>query len=165
MRKLSFFPTKKNSLYYWASFKNPLIIFRNFIVIVFCKYVPSMALRRGLLRLIGIKIGRDTSIALGVQFDIFFPEKTEIGDNTIIGYNATILCHEFLVAGLRTGNVKIGSNVLIGANSTVLAGVEIGDGATVSAMSFVNQDVRAGDFVGGVPARRLKKSNPIGKVK
>ncbi len=159
MRKLSFFPTKKNSLYYWASFKNPLIIVRNFIVIELCKYAPSMALRRDLLRLIGMKIGNDTSIALGVQFDIFFPEKTEIGENTIIGYNATILCHEFLVAGLRTGNVKIGSDVLVGANSTVLAGVEIGNGAIISAMSLVNADVKAGEFVGGVPARRLKKNS------
>lgn len=156
MRRLTFFPTEKNSLHYWTSFKNPLIVARNFIVIEFCKYVPSMAARRVLLRMIGVKIGRDTSVALGVQFDIFFPEKTEIGDNTIVGYSATILCHEFLVAGLQTGEVKIGNNVLVGAHSLVLAGVEIGDGATVSAMSLVNRDVKAGEFAGGVPARKLK---------
>ncbi len=156
MRRLSFFPTEKNSLCYWTSFKNPVMVARNFIVIEFSKYVPSMAVRRAILRMLGIKIGRDASVALGVQFDIFFPEKTEIGDNTIIGYHATILCHEFLINGLKTGPVKIGSNVLIGANSTILAGVQIGDGATVSAMSLVNRDVGAGEFVGGVPARRLK---------
>ncbi|VVB59443.1 2,3,4,5-tetrahydropyridine-2,6-dicarboxylate N-acetyltransferase [uncultured archaeon] len=156
MRRLTFFPTEKNSLHYWTHFKNPLVVTRNFIVIEFCKYVPSMAVRRAFLRLIGIKIGRDTSGALGVQLDIFFPEKIEIGDNTIIGYHSTILCHEFLVPGLRTGHVKIGNNVLVGANSTILAGVAVGDSATISAMSLVNKDVKAGDFVGGVPARRLR---------
>ena len=159
MRRLSFFPTKKNSLHYWASFKNPLTVVRNFIIIEFCKYAPSMAVKRVLLRLTGMKIGRYTSIALGVQFDIFFPENIEIGDNTIIGYRATILAHEFLVNGLKKGPVKIGSNVLVGANSTVLAGVQIGDGATVSAMSLVNKDVPAENFVGGVPIKRLKKNS------
>ncbi len=164
MRRLAFFPTEKNSLYYWTDFKNPLIVTRNFIILEFCKYVPSMAARRALLRLIGVKIGKDTSVALGVQFDIFFPEKTEIGDNTIIGYHSTILCHEFLISGLRTGPVKIGSNVLVGANSTVLAGVEVGDGATISAMSLVNKDVKKGEFVGGVPVKKIKKSRFIGKM-
>lgn len=157
MRRLTFFPTEKNSLHYWISFKDPVIVARNFLIIEFCKYAPSMGAKRALLRLTGMKIGRDTSIALGVQFDIFFPENIEIGENTIIGYGATIIAHEFLVKGLKKGPVKIGSNVLVGANSTVLAGVQIGDGATVSAMSLVNADVRAGDFAGGVPARRIKK--------
>lgn len=156
MRRLTFFPTEKNSLQYWNSFKSPILVARNFLLIEFCKYMPSMGVKRALLRLMGMKIGKDTSIALGVQFDIFFPENIEIGENTIIGYGATILSHEFLVKGLKTGPVKIGSNVLVGANSTVLAGVQIGDGATVSSMSLVNQDVRVGDFVGGVPARRLR---------
>ncbi|MFH1472680.1 MAG: acyltransferase [Nanoarchaeota archaeon] len=165
MRRLTFFPTEKNSLQYWTSFKSPLIVARNFIIIEFCKYVPSMAAKRALLRLTGMKIGRDTSIALGVQFDIFFPEDIEIGGNAIIGYRATILAHEFLVNGLKRGPVKIGSNVLIGANSTVLAGVRIGNGAAVSAMSLVNTDVKTGDFVGGVPAKRITPSKHIGKVK
>lgn len=165
MRRLTFFPTERNSLSHWTLFKNPLIVARNFIVIELCKYLPLMGVKRALLRLTGMKIGRYTSIALKVQFDIFFPENIEIGDNTIIGYGATILAHEFLVSGLKRGYVKIGSNALVGANSTVLAGVQIGDRATVSAMSLVNNDVRAGDFVGGVPARRLNKSKHIGKAK
>lgn len=37
------------------------------------------------------------------MFDIFFPELIEIGDNTIIGYNSTILAHEH---GERMGERK-----------------------------------------------------------
>jgi acetyltransferase-like isoleucine patch superfamily enzyme len=44
---------------------------------------------------------------------------------------------------------------MIGVNSTVLAGIEIGDGATISACSLVNRDVAVGAFVGGVPAREI----------
>jgi acetyltransferase-like isoleucine patch superfamily enzyme len=102
----------------------------------------------------GIRIGRHVSVGLEVNMDVFFPEKIEIGDNSIIGFNSTILCHEFLVNEYRLGKVIIGKNVTIGANTTVLPGVTIADGSVVSAHSLVNSDVSG--FVGGVPARPLK---------
>jgi len=102
----------------------------------------------------GIRIGKHVSVGLEVNMDVFFPEKIEIGDNSIIGFNSTILCHEFLVDEYRLGKVIIGKNVTIGANTTVLPGVTIADGSVVSAQSLVNSDVSG--FVGGVPARPLK---------
>ena len=38
---------------------------------------------------------------------------------------------------------------MIGANSTILPGVDIGDGAVVSAGTLVHKDVPAGAMVGG----------------
>jgi len=147
----------KNALNYWWKFKNPLVVSANFIIIELTKILPSLALKRFLLGCIGMKVGRNAAIGLGAQFDIFFPEMTELGDNCIIGYGATILCHEFLIDELRTGRVRIGKNAMIGANTTVLPGVSIGDEAIVSACSLVNKDVRPRAFVGGVPAKILKK--------
>lgn len=103
-----------------------------------------------------MKVGSNVSVGLEVTFDIFFPELIEIGDNSVIGYGSTILCHEFLVGKWKKGAVKIGKNVLVGTNSTVLAGVTIGDGTTISACSLVNRDIASEVFAGGVPARELK---------
>lgn len=103
-----------------------------------------------------MKIAPSARVGLAAMFDVFWPEKIEIGENSIIGYNVTILAHEFLIDGLRVGKTIIGKNVLIGANSTVLAGVRIGDGAVVSAMALVNGDVPAGCFAEGVPMRISK---------
>ena len=86
-----------------------------------------------------------------VMLDIMFPEKISVGRNTVIGYNTTILAHEYLIKEYRLGEVKIGSEVMIGANTTILPGVTIGDGAVVSAGTLVNKDVPAGAFVGGNP--------------
>ena len=61
-----------------------------------------------------------------------FPEKISIGENSVIGYNTTILAHEYLIKEYRLGEVRIGENVLIGANTTILPGVTIGDGAVVA---------------------------------
>jgi acetyltransferase-like isoleucine patch superfamily enzyme len=141
----------------WYRIRNPLRVVLNFVVIYTCRYLPSLRLKNALYRAVGMKVGKDVSIGLMAMFDIFFPEFIEIGANTVIGYNATILAHEYLVDEWRRGRVKIGKNVMIGANTTILPGVTIGDGAIVAACSLVNRDVEAGRFVGGVPIRKLRK--------
>lgn len=145
-----------NSLWHWHRYQNPLRVALNLSVIYLCRFAPSMRLKNFMYRLLGMKVGRNVSVGLGVVFDVFFPEMIEIGDNSVIGFDSTIIVHEFLVTEFRKGKVKIGKDVLIGARSLVLPGVEIGDGARISAMSLVNSDVAAGAFVGGVPAKEIK---------
>lgn len=146
----------ENSLSYWWKTVPPWRVVWNFIWIYLAKYCPSLAVKRLLLRLTGIKVGAAVSIGLAVVFDVFYPEEIDIGENSIIGYNSVVLAHEFMVDEWRKGPVRIGKNVSIGANVTILPGVVIGDGATVSAMSLVNKDIPPGEFWGGVPVRKLK---------
>ncbi|MGI5838457.1 MAG: acyltransferase [bacterium] len=156
MRKLTRHQiTGKNSLRHWTRIVSPLRVAVNFVVIYTCRFLPSLRLKNCLYRLVGMKIGKDVSVGLMAMFDIFFPELISIGENSIIGYNATVLAHEFLISEWATGRVEIGRDVLVSANTTVLAGVRIGDGAVVSACSLVNKDVPAKAKVGGVPARPL----------
>ncbi|EEM57184.1 Bacterial transferase [Bacillus thuringiensis serovar monterrey BGSC 4AJ1] len=100
-----------------------------------------------------MKVGKKTSFALMVMPDIMFPEKITVGDNSIIGYNTTLLAHEYLIGEYRLGEIVIGNEVMIGANTTILPGVRIGDGAIVSAGTLVHKDVPSGAFVGGNPMR------------
>lgn len=129
-------------------------VVRNFIVIQLARYIPLLAVKNWLFRtFLGMNVGDQTSFALMVMLDVMFPEKISVGKNTVIGYNTTILAHEYLIKEYRLGEVKIGSEVMIGANSTLLPGIEIGDGAIVSAGTLVHKDVPAGAFVGGNPMR------------
>jgi len=166
MRRLTEYPgpAGENSLWRWWQKTSPFKVIRNFIVIWFCRYCPSLRLKNLLYRSIGMKVGRGVAAGLCATFDVFFPELITLADGVIIGYNAVILCHEFLADALRTGPVVIGARALIGANCTILAGVEIGAGATVSAMSLVNRDVPPGAMVGGVPARVLRETSPLGPL-
>lgn len=127
-------------------------VMKNFIVIQIGRFMPFMRVKNSLYRtFLGMKIGKETAFALMVMPDTMFPEKIAVGDNTIIGYNTTILAHEYLIEEYRIGEVVIGSEVMIGANTTILPGVTIGDHAIVSAGTLVHKDVPSGSFVGGNP--------------
>lgn len=137
-----------------------LKVMKNFTVIKISQYTPFLSVKNWLYRtFLGMKIGKQSAFALMVMPDTMFPEKITVGHNTIIGYNTTILAHEYLIDEYRLGEVIIGNNVLIGANTTILPGITIGDHAIVSAATLVNKDVPRGSFVGGNPMQIIRNEN------
>ncbi|MEY4480572.1 MAG: hypothetical protein RLZZ267_1250 [Bacillota bacterium] len=133
-------------------------VMRNFLFIQFARYCPSLSLKNWIYRrCLKMGVGEQTAFALMVMVDLFFPEKITVGRNSIIGYNTTILTHEYLIEEYRIGEVRIGSHVMIGANVTILPGVTIGDGAVVGAGSVVHKDVAANTYVAGNPLQVLRE--------
>ncbi|RBN38285.1 acetyltransferase, partial [Priestia megaterium] len=155
MRKTTRYPVKgANSL--WHVYKTVPFwkVVRNFLIIQCARYTPFLSMKNWLYKAcLGMKVGPQTSFALMVMLDIMFPEKIQVGRNTVIGYNTTILAHEYLITEYRLGDVIIGDEVMIGANSTILPGVTIGNEAVVAAGTVVHKDVAPGFFVGGNPMR------------
>ncbi|MFA9458602.1 DapH/DapD/GlmU-related protein [Halalkalibacter sp. AB-rgal2] len=160
-RRTERYPVKTaNSL--WHVYKTvPFFkVVKNFIVIQLARYTPILGLKNWMYRrLLRMKVGDETAVALMVMMDVMFPERIHIGTNSIIGYNTTILAHEYLIEEYRLGDVIIGDRVMVGANTTVLPGVTIGDGAIVSAGTLVHKDVPAHTFVGGNPMRVIRELN------
>ncbi|MBL0846973.1 acetyltransferase [Mammaliicoccus fleurettii] len=127
-------------------------VLKNVIIIELSRYMPSVKWKHFIYRKgLNMKIGQETAFAFKATPDIMYPELITIGENCIIGYNATILCHEYLVEEYRIGNVNIGNNVLIGANATVLAGVNIGNNAAIASGTIVTKDVPDGMMAYGNP--------------
>ncbi|KZE48593.1 acetyltransferase [Brevibacillus parabrevis] len=132
-------------------------VMKNFIVIQLARYTPFPAWKNWMYRtFLRMEVGHQTAVALMVMMDTMFPELIKIGKNSVIGYNTTILAHEYLVEEYRLGEVIIGDRVLIGANTTILPGVTIGDGAIVAAGTVVHKDVAPGAFVGGNPMQVIR---------
>ncbi|MBP1969413.1 acetyltransferase-like isoleucine patch superfamily enzyme [Virgibacillus natechei] len=141
-------------------------VVKNFIVIQLGRYVPFLRMKNWLYRtFLRMKIGDKTAFALMVMPDIMFPEKITVGRNSVIGYNTTLLAHEYLIEEYRIGDVRIGDEVLIGANSTILPGVTIGDRAIVSAGTLVHKHVPAGSFAGGNPMKVIYTKDEMEKRK
>ncbi|MCM3339427.1 acyltransferase [Paenibacillus sp. MER TA 81-3] len=161
MRDVERHPVKgPNSLWQIYRTVSPWKGMWNFICIQVARYCPSLRVKLWIYRrLLHMKVGQYTAFGLMAMVDVFFPERIEIGDNTIIGYNSTILAHEYLIHEYRLGTVRIGSNVMIGANSTILPGVTIGDGAVVAAGTIVHKDVLPGQMVGGNPMQVIRESS------
>ncbi|EJS60362.1 acetyltransferase [Bacillus cereus] len=155
MRRTTRYPVSgENSL--WNVYKTVSFwkVMKNFIIIQIARYTPVLSVKNWLYRtFLRMEVGKKTSFALMVMPDIMFPEKITVGDNSIIGYNTTLLAHEYLIREYRLGEIIIGNEVMIGANTTILPGVTIGDGAIVSAGTLVHKDVPGGAFVGGNPMR------------
>jgi len=73
-----------------------------------------------------------------------------IGDNVVIGHGAVLNCR------------KVGNNTLIGMNATILHDVEIGNFCVVAAACVVSQGMKIPDrsFVVGVPGRIKGEVSP-----
>jgi acetyltransferase-like isoleucine patch superfamily enzyme len=149
-------PGPRNSLQHWTDARSPLRIVVNFIVVQLIKYSPILRAKTWLLRRLGAEVGSDVSLALSATPDVFWPELIRIEDNAIVGYDATILCHEFLHDEYRTGEVVIGEGAMVGAGAIILPGVHVGENASVAANSLVTDDVSPGTTVAGVPAEPVE---------
>ncbi|GAB3698083.1 acyltransferase [Halorubrum pallidum] len=160
--RLDRFPTRgpRNSLWSWPDAKSPLAVVRNYVVIVLARVCPSLRLKNWLLRRIGVTVGTGVSWGLESTPDVFWPERITVGDDAIVGYDATLLCHEFLRDEYRLGDVIVEEGAMIGAGAVVLPGVTIGAGARVAANSLVAEDVPPNATVAGVPAEVVSRTDP-----
>ncbi|SIT91246.1 acyltransferase [Edaphobacillus lindanitolerans] len=168
MRRTERHPAKGGANSLWHLYRTVpfLKVAKNFVFIQIGRYTPSVSLKRWLYKtFLGMKLGEQVSFALMAMPDLMFPERIQVGRNSIIGYNTTILAHEYLIGEYRVGDVLIGEEVLIGANTTILPGVEIGDGAIISAASLVNRDIPPGCFAGGNPVKVIYTAEQMAERK
>ena len=101
----------------------------------------------------GVRIGR--CCAFGVVGEVTVGRNARIGDFAMI----VDAVHPFgtearLAAVDRPRPVRIGEGAELGTHVVVLPGVTVGAGAQVEHHSVVGQDVPAGEWVAGYPARR-----------
>ncbi len=147
-------PGDRAALWYFPELAGGrLRVLRNAIFIYAARFAPAFAVKYACYRAVGAHVARHAVVGLGVTLDIFFPQDITIEDDATVGFDTTILAHEFLRHEWRRGPVRICRDAVVGANCTLLPGVVVGEGAVVSAMSLVNRDVPPGAFVGGVPIK------------
>ena len=148
---------RHSSLWEWPRHRHPVRVTINYLIILICRISPSLRLKNWLYRRLGMTVGPRVAWGLEATPDVFWPDLITVEADAIIGYDATLLCHEFLQNELRTGPVVVGERAMVGAGAIVLPGVTIGPDARVAANSLVTDDVAAGATVAGVPARPVER--------
>ncbi|KKQ23577.1 MAG: acetyltransferase [Candidatus Roizmanbacteria bacterium GW2011_GWC1_37_12] len=156
--------------------KNILLEFEVFLLhLVGC--IPSHSCRRFFYRMVGIKIGKGSTIHMKARF--YDPRNITIGEDTIVGEGAVLDGRAELFIGSHvdiasevmifngehdihsatfepiTAPVKIADYVFIGPRAIILPGVTIGWGAVVAAGAVVTKDVPDSTIVAGVPAEPI----------
>ena len=148
-------PPGGNSLARWTRTRHPLRVAVQYVVVWLVRIAPSLRLRRWLLRRLGATVESGVAVGLEATPDVFWPDRITLREDAVIGYDATLLCHEFLQDEYRVGPVEVGERAMVGAGAVVLPGVEIGHDASVAANSLVTRDVPPGVTVAGVPAEPM----------
>lgn len=150
-------PGGHNALWSWTDAVNPLRVAFTYVLVWVARIAPSLRVRNWALRRIGVTVEPGVAWALEATPDVFWPERITLRRDCIVGYDVTLLAHEFLQDEYRTGDVVVGERAMIGAGAVILPGVEIGADAQVAANSLVTEDVPAGETVAGVPAEPLSR--------
>jgi len=144
------FPYLSMGAWRWASYNALTLIFR-FAFVNWVRVTPFLPYYH---RLMGARIGRRVQINTAVIAD---QNLLEIGDDTVIGGDVTLVCHAAERGRLITAPVRIGKNVTVGLMAVIFPGCTIGDGAVVAAGSVLSKgtQVGPGEVWAGVPARRV----------
>jgi acetyltransferase-like isoleucine patch superfamily enzyme len=125
----------------------------------FIPHLHSMFMGQ-LLRLYGLKIGKNVYLSSGTMIDSYL---VEIGDNCFVGLRAIISAHVTENRYLTLSPVKIGNNVTIGGNTMIAPGAEIGDNSIIGVSSVVKkgQKIPPNTVYAGIPARFIRENNPL----
>lgn len=157
------FPYYSGKAFQWASY-NALILLVRYTCINFLRVTPFINIFHSLM---GMRIGKRVQINSGILAD---SNLIEIGDDTVIGGDVTLIAHSAERGELVTERVRIGSNVTVGLMSVIMPGCEIGDGAVVAANAVLGKGTKIlpGEIWGGVPARKIgdkkKREQPAGNA-
>lgn len=154
---------------------------RSITVHLFCGVyglLPSLFLRRALLRAIGVIIPNSSVIHYGMHLYSLRGRVTmgegsiinrhctidnrgqiTVGRNVMIGHRVSLYTatHDFNSRSFAAviQSIEIGDNVVIFPNSLIMPGAVIGEGAVVLPGAVVSGKVGEYSVVGGVPARQV----------
>lgn len=148
--------------------------FNSFVPNHIINKLPFYFIRHSYYRLMGLKIGKGSSIHLSTYLnrnDIIIGKNSVVNrkcyldgrGGVLVGDNVSISPEVNLITASHdpndpefkyiTGKIIIEDYVWIGTKAIILPGVKIGKGAVVAAGSIVNKNIDPYTIVGGVPAK------------
>ncbi|MCK5686521.1 acyltransferase [bacterium] len=112
-------------------------------LVYFSQHLPWSTPKVFMLRLFGATIGEKVYISQKVFIDPLYPELLTIGDNVLIGLGVKMYFHEITNKYFRIGRIRIGNNTIIGADASIRCGITIGENVFISANAPVYKNIPA----------------------
>lgn len=136
----------------WIIYSGLHVILLNMVL----PYVSGTIWNRLFYKVLGAKIGKNVFINSPKLSDAYL---LELGDNVVIGGDASITCHIFEGNSLILGKIKIGNNVLLGAESYIMPGVTIEDNCNIGLKASIrkNKTIKEKSMILAFPGTPAKK--------
>ena len=126
-------------------------------------FSPIPGLRAMCQRKRGVKIAKNVLIGLNVLIDTVFPEYIIIEEGVSLAGNNIVLAHSTPLEFHRddwesfVAPTRIKKNAVVYTGAMILPGITVGEGAAIAPGAVVTKDVPPHCFVGGVPAKLIRK--------
>ena len=135
----------------WA-FVNAIMLIVNLTFMDFLRLTPLLPLY---YKLMGAKIGKRVQINSKGIADVSL---LEIGDDSVIGGDAIVICHLAEHGKLNLKKTVIGRKVTVGLGCVIMPGSSIGDGSLIAAKAVLSKNtvVPEKSLFAGTPAKFIK---------
>ncbi len=141
----------------WWRARNVFRIWWNGVLIELTALLPHSFLKTLLLRMVGIKIGKNCKIARGVVFDHLYGDNITLEDDVTIEENVYLDGHEYTITQTVFGKTLLKRGVVLKKNSYVRTGTTIGENTVIEENSWVQKEVPPNQVWGGRPAKFLRR--------
>ncbi|PIZ52195.1 hypothetical protein COY27_01040 [Candidatus Woesearchaeota archaeon CG_4_10_14_0_2_um_filter_33_13] len=148
----------------WWRARNIFRIWYNGILVELSRLLPHCRLKTLLLRMVGVKLGKNVKIGRRVVFDHLYGDLVSVGDNSVIEDDVYFDGHEYTITQTVFAKTNVGKNVHIRRGTYVRPGTQIGDNTTIEPYSFAQRDIEANAVYAGNPAKLIhQKENKDNK--
>lgn len=160
--------TDVDGFYSWLMLNASLSLYLRHRFVMSLPLVNAFLPIQGLRQLVLLSYAQSTHLGFGslVLGHLFDPDITEIGENSIIGTDSSVIAHSITANpdGSRlmvTSPIRIGERTVIGGGAQIQPGVQIGTDAVVEPFSCVTpfSQIGDGEVWGGNPARFIRMRN------
>ena len=141
----------------WWRARNIFRIWYNGAIIEFTRLLGHSGFKTFLLRIAGVKIGKNCKIGKGVVFDHIFCDTIALEDDVTLDDHVYIDGHEYTMTQTVFGKVTIGKGAHLKHHVYVRTGTTVGENTIIEPYSMAQREIPADEVWGGVPAKHIRK--------
>lgn len=141
----------------WHKARNVFRIFYNGIIIEITRLLPHCFFKTFLLKMAGVKIGKNVKIGKGCVFDHLFCDSITLEDNVTLENNVYIDGHSYTITQTIFGKTLVKKGAYLKKNSFVATGTTIGENSVLEENSTAERVIPDNEKWGGMPAKFIEK--------
>ena len=139
----------------WWRARSVFRIFYNGVIIEITRLLPHCFLKTLLLKMVGMKIGKNCRIGKGTVFDHIYCDTITLEDNVTIDDYCYFDGHEYTISQTIFGKILLKKGVHIKHHAYVRIGTVIGENSIIQPYSMAQRIIPPNEIWGGMPLAKF----------